>query len=234
MAPAWELPRIHVRVLLSIVWVCCKVDLAYCAASLDSNDIPQVVVYKAGDYGSACVRTPILLQIDGGLLLAFGGARYGSCSDYHGRKIFVRRSSDQGETWSDAVTVTNVTHQSTIAAGDGINPGSAIYQPSKENRQGTIWFGWVECFHKCTVPYQFVKYSKDGGLSWSPPHDITHDVMALSKFAYGPGYGLYLPDRNRLLMCGHYLRSSDSHSSNSGETNYDGKLACSVDNESFF
>ncbi|XP_065189464.1 sialidase-1-like isoform X2 [Sycon ciliatum] len=199
----------------------------------DPDPIQQVVVYKKGDDGAACVRTPILLTLPDGVLLAFGGARYGSCSDYHGRKIFMKRSEDSGETWSDPYLVTNVTHATTISHGDGINPGSAVFQPStsengmttsgggsSNSSTGVLWFGWVECFHKCAVPYQFVKKSLDGGRTWSQPQDITDDIKALSKFAYGPGYGLYLAEKQRILMCGHYLRAERT-SGSTLDTPYD-------------
>ena len=219
-----SLPWRHLQLWLSL---CALLDCTPIAVNgmdtLHATAIDQQLVFKAGENGTACIRTPILLRINDNVLLAFGGARYGSCSDYHGHSILLKRSEDNGISWSLPVVVTNITHDSTVTEHhDGINPGSAVFHPGtgQNDANGTVWFGWVECFHKCRVPYQFVKFSKDGGLSWSQPLDITKDIMALSKFAFGPGYGLWLPRYNRLLMCGHYLRTTEDTATGNGKRHY--------------
>ncbi|XP_065189470.1 sialidase-1-like isoform X3 [Sycon ciliatum] len=182
----------------------------------------QTTVFKAGDMGYACFRIPVLLQVPDALL-AFVEARSPSCSDYHARSILLKRSEDAGHTWSEAILVSNVTHAETLSKGDGLNLGVALYQEplSGETIHERVWLTWVECFHRCEVPYQYVQSSSDLGRTWAPPRDITQSIMALSKFSPGPGYGLHVKsfESDRLVMCGHYLRHTASSMSQTQSKN---------------
>ena len=182
------------------------------ANNLTASSVNQVVVFEEGTLGFACFRIPILLTLPSGDLLAFVEARKESCSDYHARSILVKRSQDRGASWGKSILVSDVTHESTTAKGDGLNLGTALYQPGNDTVTAKIWLAWVECFHKCTVPYQYIQTSSDNGATWDPPRDITNSIYALSKFSPGPGYGLYVKsyfDTPRMVMCGHYLRTAE-------------------------
>eukprot|EP00117_Sycon_ciliatum_P036342 scpid86568/ scgid27372/ Sialidase-1; G9 sialidase; Lysosomal sialidase; N-acetyl-alpha-neuraminidase 1 len=210
-------------VLITLQWiliatahsnVCYALDAHQNQSSSVQAEADQTTVFKAGDMGYACFRIPVLLQVPDALL-AFVEARSPSCSDYHARSILLKRSEDAGHTWSEAILVSNVTHAETLSKGDGLNLGVALYQEplSGETIHERVWLTWVECFHRCDVPYQYVQSSSDLGRTWAPPRDITQSIMALSKFSPGPGYGLHVKsfESDRLvIMCGHYLRLTAS------------------------
>ena len=68
----------------------------------------RIEVYKAGDLGYECFRIPSLLFTSKGTLLAFAegrGQHSKSCADSGDVHIVLRRSTDNGNTWSDLVIV---------------------------------------------------------------------------------------------------------------------------------
>ena len=176
--------------------------------------INQTTVFSAGEYGFACFRIPVLLAPRPDLLLAFVEARYHSCSDYSCRSILVKRSTDGGTTWGEPVVVANITRPETLKLGDGLNLGTAVFVPAPSAASATtpdrVWVTWTECYHRCTVPLQYIAHSDDLGETWpdSNKANITSEIMPASKFAPGPGYGLVLSSTHRILMCGHYIKAT--------------------------
>ena len=85
-----------------------------------SSQIPtqpsHIEVYKAGDLGYECFRIPSLLFTSRGTLLAFAegrGQHSKSCADHGDVHIVLKRSTDNGKTWSD-MTVVHIEANHTI------------------------------------------------------------------------------------------------------------------------
>ena len=70
--------------------------------------LPHIEVYRAGDLGYECFRIPSLLFTSRGSLLAFAegrGLHSKSCADHGDVHIVLKRSADNGNTWSDLTVV---------------------------------------------------------------------------------------------------------------------------------
>ena len=104
--------------LLAVFGINCHSSL-----QLSRNDTPKAMppsrrieVYKAGYLGYECFRIPSLLFTSKGSLLAFvegRGQHSKSCADNGDVHIVMKRSTDNGNTWSD-LTVVHVEANHTI------------------------------------------------------------------------------------------------------------------------
>ena len=57
-------------------------------------------IYKGGEEGYKCFRIPALITTAKGTLLAFAEARKNNCGDAGDIDMVVKRSNDNGKTWS--------------------------------------------------------------------------------------------------------------------------------------
>ncbi len=100
-------------------------DLVWTSISTNGGrtfSVPRYVSDCAGEWGQ--------LAVDGSAG-PFRDHLYWACSDYSNRHVFVFRSTDRGETWSDAVTV---------------NRGSRPVQTAMiaVNREGVVGLSWYD------------------------------------------------------------------------------------------
>ena len=191
--------------VIAVFFWCCILTNVSCQAQVVTSTPSHVFV--SGEMGFSCYRSPILVDIPEKALLFFAVGKHGpGCSDYHGKTVVVRRSLDHGKTWGEIIVVGNVSRPDTVELGDGINLGTAVYDPVTQ----TVWILWVECYHKCSVAGHMLTYSRDFGETWlETPRNITPAIRpVLGRFTPGPGYGLYLAEKERILMCGHFSNSS--------------------------
>ena len=96
------------------------------------GDIPQLDVFKAGEDGYDCFRIPALVFTGRGTVLAFAegrGKRTRSCSDHGDVHIVVKRSSDNGTSWSNLSVVYEEYPKHTIG-----NPAPVVEKQSGKVR----------------------------------------------------------------------------------------------------
>lgn len=151
-------------------------------------------------------RIPALLTLPDGIALAFSEARPG-LHDSGVINLVMRRSTDNGKTWSSASVVVEgdmVGQRGTSTVG---NP-TAVYDASTKK----IWL--MLCTnHSRDVEWQihadcgidsrrvWICQSADLGTTWSAPHEITSSVKlrGWTWYATGPGVGIQLAS-GRLVM----------------------------------
>jgi sialidase-1 len=163
----------------------------------------EIPVYHEKDGGYFIHRIPALLTTDKGTLLAFCEARIDSVSDSAPTDVVLRRSLDDGKTWTPAQVVA---HFPSATVG---NPA-----PVQDRKTGVIWLlltsnpaGVAEQeisngFSKGTRTV-WITYSSDEGATWSPAEEITSSTKEpnWTWYATGPGNGIQLEDGRLVIPC---------------------------------
>ena len=122
----------------------------------------------------ACYRIPALLTTTDGTLLAAIDQRVPSCTDLRDNKninIVMRRSTDQGNSWSAMDTI--IDYPFGISASDP----SMILDASTGDV--FLFFNYMD-LENANGEYRFKMIrSEDHGLSWSEPEDITSQISKI-------------------------------------------------------
>lgn len=187
-------------------------------------------VFKPGDNAYKCFRIPAIVRTNSGTLLAFAEARKNGCGDTGDIDLVMRRSVDNGKTWSAIQIVWN----------DGGNTcGNPA--PVVDKRTGKILLlsTWnLGTDHESMIINQtskdtrriFLLSSSDDGATWSSAREITTDVKLKdwTWYATGPVNGVQVQNgkfKNRLIIpCDHIeagtkkYYSHTIHSDDGGET----------------
>jgi sialidase-1 len=173
-------------------------------------------VYVSRQEGYHTYRIPSLLVSPRGTLLAFAEGRKHGGGDSGEINLLLKRSADQGRTWSAAQTVW----------ADGPNTcGNPC--PVVDRDTGTIWLllTWnrgddvesrIIAQTSKDTRRVFVTSSTDDGLSWAQPREITADAKLTNWtwYATGPGAGIQIehgPHRGRLVIPCDHIEAGTRH-----------------------
>lgn len=143
--------------------------------------------YETGGY--MMYRIPGIVVTNKGTVLAHYEARMGK-GDWTKQDVILRRSTDNGENWSDRIKLVEGDSEETIHNACMI----------VENETDIIHFLWHKNYNQC-----FYQKSIDDGLSWTEPVEITYVFEEFRKeydwnvIAVGPGHGIQL-ENGRLLI----------------------------------
>ena len=167
-------------------------------------------VFSKGEGGVHTYRIPAIAKSREGTLLAFAEARNDGSGDSGDIDLVLKRSTDGGRSWSEAITVWDAGsdvcgNPVPVVLGSGRillvctwNKGSdkemAIHRRESEDTRR------VFCLH-----------SDDDGLSWSIPEEITGEVKdpEWTWYATGPGHGLLTKDGKVVIPCNHGVYGSE-------------------------
>jgi sialidase-1 len=170
-----------------------------------STEAQTTPLFVAGERGYHTYRIPVLTVATNGALLAFCEGRKNSASDTGRIDLLLKRSTDNGKTWS----------AQQILWSDGTNVcGNPA--PVLDQSNGRIWvlMDWnlIGDSEKLIMDGQaeegrriFVSSSDNNGLSWTEPREITSTVKKphWRWYATGPGPGIQLthsPHMGRLII----------------------------------
>ena len=172
-----------------------------------ASELQQTDLFIGGEGGYTVYRIPALLTTPKGTLLAFVEARKDSWEDQGHIEILMRRSSDEGKTWTPPQLVKR----------DGTN---AVSNPTVvvDRDTGTIWlllvrtstmkYKNVDAIEKVTgrVSDVWVMHSNDEGAAWAGPTDITRSVnqRGWNRVLPGPGVGIQLRSGRLVIPCVHF------------------------------
>lgn len=145
-----------------------------------SGSSPILLEHKAlfsgGDYGSGFFRIPAITTAVDGSLVVLTDARINSTGDLPNNiDVLSRRSTDNGDTWSDTVIVADF---GSNGAGDACivtdqNTGNIVALFPSYN-------GFFQSTPNDQIRMQMVR-SEDNGITWTVPVEI-------SDMVYGPGW----------------------------------------------
>ena len=175
----------------------------------DTVNTHQTDLWVGGQDGYQTYRIPALAVTANGTVLAFCEGRKAGMSDTGDIDLLVKRSTDNGRTWSPQQIVWN---------DAGNTCGNPV--PVVDRQTGTIWLlmAWnrgedsgeqITARTSRDTRRVFVTGSNDDGLSWSAPREITGAVKHpdWTWYATGPGGGIQIehgPHRGRLVIpCNH-------------------------------
>ena len=205
-------PSSRIAVLLAgmaLLSACARADSA-------SAERPAEPLFVRGDAGYHTYRIPAMAVTTKGTVLAFAEGRKNSGGDAGEIDLFVRRSTDNGRSWS--------AQQIIWSDGDNTcgNPAPVV-----DRDTGTIWLlsTWNRGDdHEKDIIAQtsrntrrvFVLCSKDDGRTWSVPREITADAKLTqwTWYATGPGNGIQIehgPHRGRLVIPCDHIEADSKH-----------------------
>lgn len=165
-------------------------------------------VFIASKDGYKSIRIPSVVVTKKGIVLAFAEGRAAD-ADQAGNSIILKRSRDEGRTWSPLELI----------ADDGSN---SLNNPTAvvEQESGRVFLMYqripahmkerdnsVETGYEGTNVYRnFITWSDDEGATWTKPLDITRTTKRPTRattIASGPGIGIQLtrgPHKGRLII----------------------------------
>lgn len=203
----------------------------------------QQILFEAGTGGYGCYRIPALVGTKDGSLLAFAeGRKAPSCGDRGDFDLVMRRSTNDGRTWSPIrVVPSGDTAPGAYGAGPvpaGIQAGSPVGRTNPaavaDLKYGTIYLLSTSNPVNNSYPrIPWVQESRDDGLTWSRPTrlgvTLTSGAIGSNWFATGPGHGIQLTGGahpGRLVVGAHQKTQSgdyagylymDPHADGSGD-----------------
>ncbi len=172
-----------------------------------ASELPEIVdVFKSGENGYHTYRIPSLWKSSSGVICAFAEGRE-SHSDHAANDIVLKRSLDNGATWSDLQVVAE--------QGDDCLNNPMIVEDESTRRLILMYQKYPEGYHESqvgpgydsdTICGGYMQYSDDSGATWSEAQDITRMIKRptwVTSIAGGPGNGIQLktgPYKGRLVM----------------------------------
>lgn len=166
----------------------------------------QTTLWTSTKSGTKYYRIPALLKTGTNTLLAFTDDRYTDHGDLGNHKIdvLVKKSTDGGVTWGDAVTV---------AEGDGSSDagygyGDAAVAQAANGDIVCLMAAGKQSFPGGMLHIGFTK-SSDGGTTWSTPVDIYDNTTYLTN---PHATGTTTPFNSTFVSSGHGITQSVAHS----------------------
>jgi sialidase-1 len=200
----------HLGFIMMSIWIIAPIDIAAVqnhsqnggnvkdlvkeASVSAEGGLRQTDLFISGQDGYKAYRIPALVVSNRGTILAICEARKNSFSDKGDIDLVIKRSFDNGETWTGMQLIRD----------DGDNTvGNPC--PVVDRQTGTIWLPF--CRNNERV---FVTKSTNDGATWSPPAEITEAVSQRewTWYATGPGHGIQLSSGRLLVPCDHKIKNA--------------------------
>jgi sialidase-1 len=168
-----------------------------CVAIAADPFLERTEVFPAGMKNVALYRIPGVVTTPSGTLLAYCEARRNTKADWGEIEVHLRRSTDQGKTWSDSV---QIAHHGERIEGNPRKPKDGEREQTVNNPVAIVdrVTGNIEFLYCINYARCFSMRSRDDGQNWSSPREITPTFEAFRKqypwqvIATGPGHGIQL------------------------------------------
>ena len=175
-----------------------------------TGNFSEQQIFTNGSDGYTCYRIPAIIKAPNGDLLAFAEGRVGSCYDFAQNDIVMKRSTDNGASWSNlAVVCDNIAHNRVIVS----NPAPVVDMTDPSNPEGAVRLvynasDWSEnsVIGGTGVREVFTRISADNGLTWSKPENITLQVHRPNQPSINPLYNFVEDWRHNAITPGHAIQ----------------------------
>ncbi|APU14595.1 sialidase family protein [Actinoalloteichus fjordicus] len=203
-----------------------------------SDPAAASAVYTSGTEGYDTFRIPAIIRAPGGDLLAFAEGRRDGGGDSGDIDLVLKRSADDGATWSDLTVVGDNGPNTFGNPSPVVDPetGRVVLLSTHNGGDVTeteIRAGEVEEPDSRRV---WVQHSEDDGRTWTEPREITEDVKlpGWRWYATGPVHAIALregPHAGRLVVPANHSSSPPEGSTDVGTEDkyYDAHLIYSDD-----
>lgn len=177
-------------------------------------------VFQKGTEGYSCFRIPALIKTKAGTLLAFAEGRKNNCTDEGDIDLVVKRSTDDGKTWSKLSVLWN----------DGVNtcgnPAPVVDQNTGKIHLLMTWndgddhIGEINAGTSKNTRRVYVTSSIDDGVKWETPKEITSSVKLANWgwYATGPCHGIQISKgayKDRMVIPCDYIEVGPGRRGNS-------------------
>ncbi len=180
--------------------------LLFCFSIVNAQN-KSVPVYVSGTEGYKSFRIPAIIKAPNGDLLAFCEGRVNGAGDFGDIKIVLKRSSDNGKTWT-ALQI--------VASNDSLQAGNPA--PVADLTDSRFPKGRIFLFYNTGNGHEgalrkgkghrdvFYKTSIDNGKSWTEPVDITTQVNRINQPQVNPEWDFKEDWRTYANTPGHALQ----------------------------
>jgi sialidase-1 len=172
-----------------------------------SQSSERIPVFTSGSEGHKSYRIPAIIHLPGGDLLAFCEGRVHDARDFGDINIVMKRSTDNGSTWSALQTI--VDYES-LQAG---NPAPVVDMTDPVFPQGRIFLFYNtgnnhenEVRKGAGLREVWYKASTDGGITWSEPVNITLQTHRPKQPQINPAYNFSDDWRSYANTPGHAMQ----------------------------
>ena len=174
-------------------------------------------LFKQGDDGYACYRIPAVVTTNNGTVLAFSEARKSGCSDTGDIDLVMKKSIDNGITWSNLKIIWD---DNANVCG---NPAPVVDRETGTIHLLSTWNNGKdhesEIINGTSIESRLVYHltSTNDGETWSEPKNITASVKKpnWTWYATGPVHGIQLKKgahKGRLVIpCDHIEKDSKKY-----------------------
>lgn len=206
-----------IKVLFFIYTFLAKICFSQCLVPEVEFSQRPITVFERGESGYFCVKIPTLVYLKSGTILAFGEARKESCADTAWTDLVVKRSLDNGTTWSN---ISIVYANSSVNSITQIGNAAPVQLKGDTNDTGTLLVPF--CVNNSQV---YLTQSIDDGLTWSTPRHLDGlvrprwnwiglgppgSIVLESGRIYTPAYHTFGLRFNGQLTHGHGIISDDN------------------------
>jgi sialidase-1 len=167
--------------------------------------LEQIDLFTKGTHGYHTFRIPALVTTVQGVLLAFCEGRRDTRSDSGDIDILLRRSMDNGKSWSPIQVVWNDAGNTCGNPCPVVDAKSGAVSLLLTHNLGTdVEHQIIDGTSQGTRSVWLVR-SMDAGLNWSTPTDITATAKRpdWTWYATGPGAGIQLASGRLVVACDH-------------------------------
>lgn len=200
--PSAREPTMHRLTLLCALCVAAlpSIFMSFAAAHAAEPLLEKSDMYVAGQNGYETYRIPCLVATPEGSLLALCEARRFARGDWGPIDILLRRSSDDGKTWSPPIEVANVStphRKNPVALAQDLADPDAVTQNNPlviaDAQTGAIHLLFCQEYMRC-----FYRRSDDDGRTFTEAVEITPIFEQFRQkydwkvLATGPGHGVQL------------------------------------------